>query len=176
MLIKKRVAVMNNRAFVAAFSSKPFKEAKRAFPDYSFFESEGVFWCVRIGEFNIPWGFSSNGIGFSANGYIVVSRGNVDATSLDGKGLPFVKQGEVSYLYESEIIDDRFEGFSIYLRDALLRRIREIASTVDAKSFPLVIEDSLRNDPDVIALFKSNMLTLKRINVRNLTKAQTENK
>ena len=61
----------------------------------------------------------------------------------------------------------------MYLRDELLVVIRKIARGVDAKRFPDVLEESLRNDPGVKELLKSNMLTLKSVRVDKVTETQT---
>ena len=167
----KRVSVINGKRFIAAYSTKPFAESKKqsAYPDYCFYEADGLYWCVRVGDIEIPWGFGDDGNGYSANGSIVASRRNVDASSFDGKGLPFTKDGEISYLYESEFINNTFEGFSMYMRDKLLGCIREIANRVQARDFPLVLEAVLGDDPKVDALMKSNMLTLKSVRVNRVT-------
>ncbi len=167
----KRVSVINGKRFIAAYSTKPFVEAKKqnVFPDYCFYESDNLYWCLRVGDIEIPWGFGDDGRGYSANGSVIVSRRNVDASSLDGKGLPFIKEGDISYLYESEFINNTFEGYSMYLRDKLLVHIREIAKRVSAEEFPNILESSLKNDPEVAALLKLNMLMLKSVNIYRVT-------
>lgn len=166
---KKRVSVFNGKSFIMAYSPVPFAESKKKeiYPSYSFYEADGLYWCVRVGEFEVGWGFG--GSGYSANGSVILSRRNVDASSIDGKGLPFIKAGEISYLYESEFINNSFEGYSVYLRDELLPSIRGIAERVSEKDFPNVLESELREDPRVTALLKSNMLTLKSVRVDKVT-------
>lgn len=169
---KKKVSAFNGKNFIAAYSSVPFTEAKKpnAYPNYYFYEADGLYWCIRIGEFEIGWGIGDDGRGYSANGSVIASRRNVDASSIYDKGLPFVKEGEISYLYESEFTGNTFEGYSIYLRDELLIPIREIAGKTSAQDFPKALEAELRNDPRVIWLMKSNMLTLKSVRVEKITK------
>lgn len=171
---KKRISVMNGKRFIAAYSSKPFAESKKqnSYPNYYFYEADGLYYCIRIGEFEIGWGIGDNSRGYSANGSVIVSRRNVDASSLDGKGLPFVKEGDISYLYESEFTGNSFEGYSVYLRDELLCIIRETADRSSPEDFPKALESALREDPRVSALMKSNMLTVKSVRVERLTKTE----
>ena len=168
---KKSVSVFNGKSFIVAYSSIPFAEAKKqnTYPNYYFYEANGLYWCIRVGTFEVGWGFGDNGRGYSANGSIIVGRRNVDASSLDGKGLPFVKEGVISYLYESEFINNSFEGYTVYLRDELLISIREIADKTSAKDFQSVLESELRKDPRVATLMKSNMLILKSVRVEKIT-------
>jgi hypothetical protein len=167
----KRVSVINGKCFIAAYSTKPFAESKKQslYPDYSFYESDGLYWCVRVGNIEIPWGFGDDGNGYCANGSAIVSRRNVDASSIDGKGFPFTKEGEIYYLYESEFTGNSFEGFSMYMRDALLVYIREIAGRFNAQEFPSALESALRDDPRVADLMNANMLTLKSVRIEKIT-------
>ena len=173
MSLFKKHAVFQAKKFIVAYSSKPFCEAKKRdiYPNYSFFESDGLYWCVRVGELEVPWGIgaSSTGGRFSANGTIVVSRQNVDASSFDGKDLMFTKCGDIYYLYESELVNGRFEGYVIYLRDAFLATIGRIANNSEAKTFPDILEQSLRDDPKFSSLLKEQMLVLKRVDVSKVT-------
>lgn len=174
MLRKKvnPVRVMSGKRFVAAYTPLPIaEEQNRAqYPDYAFGEVNGMSWCVRVGEIEVPWGFGkSEGLDYSASGSFTVSRRNLGAESFDGKGMPYVKCGEVFYLYECEIGDDGLRGFNIYLRNRLMPDLLRIAK----KSTPETLEIGLcelGDDPDVIEVLDELGLDLIRVNLRKINK------
>lgn len=123
------ISVMKcNKRFVAAYSEHPFTESSKEFPDYVFSSENGLYWCVRIGMIEIPWGFGEKGVGFSANGSVWLKRKNLSASlTFDGSGFKFIKVGNIFYLYELELGSDGFYGFSADMRDRLLPEIRKSA-------------------------------------------------
>ena len=169
---KKPIKVMNGKRFIAAYSARPFEEAKQgtSYPDYSFHQYEGLYWCTRVGDIAIPWGFGKGLVGFSACGSITVSRRNVNAVSFDGRGLPYVKEGEVCYLYEKELVGDQFQGFAIYMRDQLKESIHAIARKCSGspESFPDMME-KLGERAEVLDLMDEHKLILKEIRTDRVT-------
>ena len=127
---------MNGKPFVAAYSPLPFSEDKGQYPDYAFHSVEGMNWCVRVGSIIVPWGFSKRDVGFSANGVFVLTRANVSAATLDTKGFRYVKEGDVFYLYESEIDENgEFYGFSVTIKEALMPSFKQLARQGGLDSF-----------------------------------------
>ena len=173
MVFRKKSSVFDiGKPFIAAYSKKPFAESKNSgdYPDYRFFYSGGLYWCVRIGNIDIPWGIADNGRGFCANGSITVSRLRVDATSIDGKGYPFVKKGNILYLFEYELSKFTFEGFTTRIRDQILVIIQRIADETSAENFPSKLENELRKDPGFNAILEANMLTLERVRTNKVVR------
>lgn len=143
---KKKISVMNGKRFVAAYSKYPFEEAEGRvdqYPDYVFCGDgkgkEGLYWCVRYGRIEIPWGITFRNGECSANGSLFVSRERVNEIPFYGEGLPFVKErvgdADVWYLYESEFTGDGFIGFSVYMRECLLPYIRLVAEEMGVEGF-----------------------------------------
>ena len=168
----KRVSVMRGKRFVAAYSAIPFVEAEqtgkneRVYPDYAFNELEGMYWAVRVGDIEVPWGFGKyDGMAFAANGNFLLSRKNVNAQAFYDKGLPFVKVGDVDYLYECELFADGFKGFSVYLRGRLLPFLLKIAKNATSEEFAEAAE-KLKDDPDVQAILREFQLTFKAVTVK----------
>lgn len=167
-IFKKRVKVLHRGIrFIAAYSDLPFDEAKHAnaYPDYSFFDKDGLHWCVRIGNIEIPWGIGDNGRGYAANGTVTASRLSVDSTAFNKKGLPYTRVGDVYYLYENEFIGNGFEGFAPYMSARLLAHIINIADNSPATSFPGELDTKLRGNIEVKALLDSHSLTLEKVRV-----------
>lgn len=167
---KKKVSVMNGKPFIAAYSDKRFKESKSrvAHPDHTFHDSDGAHWCVRVGDVKVPWGVGDQGKGYSANGTLTVSRLNVDEASFTGRGLPFVKEGDVFYLYEMiEGQDDEMIGFVPYIRDEVLKFFTGIASNTDADGFAEAV-NGLKSDPDFTKLLMDHRLVLKGVTITKI--------
>ena len=95
--IKKRIPVMQAPRFFAAYSTHPFIEEKdkARYPDYAFEHLGGMYWCIRIGDINVPFGFGKRIDSFRASGLVTLSRRNVSAATVDGLGLPRVQVGEI---------------------------------------------------------------------------------
>lgn len=179
----KPVKVMNGKRFVAAYSVRPFLEGmseegvifkklkwsgETEIPDYKCYqEKDGTYWCVRVGDIDVPWGFGSDVNGYWANGVITVSRKNVGKEPFDGRGLPFVREGDVFYLYECELGDNGFYGFSIYMRERLLNSLRKLAKGMTKEAF----EETLAKDgaaalaaiPEVRELLDEHKLVVKQV-------------
>ena len=162
---------MNGKRFVAAYSEKAFVEAKNSarYSDYTFHELGGMNWCVRVGDIDVPFGFGDEGGGYSAYGTVTVSRKNVSAASFDGKGLPYVKEGDIFYLYESEYNGDVYEGFSTFMRDKLTAHVTRIAATSSAEEFEAEV-NKLGEIPAVRELLDEHKLKIKSVTVENITK------
>lgn len=176
-LFKKRVEILHKGiSFIAAYSDLPFAEAKHAnsYPDYSFFDKDGIHWCVRIGNIDIPWGIGDNGRGYAANGTITVSRLSVDSTNFNKKGLPYTRVGDVYYLYESEFTGNGFVGFAPYLRDRLLPHIINVADSSPATSFQGELDTKLRENPELKVLLDSHNLTLGKVRVDRITNKKSQ--
>ncbi|MBP3309174.1 MAG: hypothetical protein J6L90_07015 [Clostridia bacterium] len=137
--------VMCREPFIAAFSDKPFYEAQdgAAFPDFVFCEYDGHFWCVRIGEFEILWGFGDRQLGFGANGSVILKRHNMNAATFDMKGIPTTRVGEISYMFINRITDRGREGFAKYLEPRLLPHIVDIARRSGADDFKTALAEEL---------------------------------
>ena len=170
MLIRK-VSVMNGKPFVCAYSKRRFREACHTgiYPDHTFHSQGDMHWCVRVGDITVPWGFGDCGGGYSANGTVTLSRLNVDEASFCGRGLPFRKDGEIFYLYESELTETGFEGFAPFIRDRIVPHLKILSHTVDERSFTQAVQ-GIRNNPDVIALMREHKLTVKTVTVDKITK------
>ena len=177
------VMVMNGKRFVAAYSARPFLEGmietgaiiktlkwsgEKEIPDYKLYqEKDGTYWCVRIGDIDVPWGFDSSVNGYWANGVVTVSRMNVGSEPFDGRGFPFVREGDVFYLYECELGDNGFYGFSIYMRGQLLNSLRKLAKGMTKEDFETKLSkdgaNELKNLPEVQELLKEHRLDVKQV-------------
>ena len=163
------VRVMCGLPFIAAYSEHPFTESLNhaAYPDYEFCEMDGLHWCVRVGEMQIPWGFGVDATKrYCANGYLVLSRQNVNAEPFHGKGLPYVRRGKIFYLYECELIDDSLRGFFVFVRSRLLPYVVAIAKKTD----PERLQDELKTLPmisEVMQFLNVHHLTMKNVVVKN---------
>ena len=160
---------MNSKRFIAAYSEHPFSESKKqaSYPDYYFYYADGLHWCVRVGEIEIPWGVRNQKSGYSANGSIFVSRRNVDASLFDGKGFPFKKIGKISYLYESEFTSGGFEGFADYIREKLIGCIYDLSDNVGPDEFKIAME-GLKDNPNVKSTLKEHMIEFKSVSISDL--------
>ena len=136
--------------------------------------SDGIHWCVRIGNIDIPWGIGDNGRGYAANGTITVSRLSVDSTNFNKKGLPYTRVGDVYYLYESEFTGNGFVGFAPYLRDRLLPHIINVADSSPATSFQGELDTKLRENPELKMLLDSHNLTLEKVRVDRITNKKNQ--
>ena len=163
---KKPITVMRGKKFVAAYSEYPFVEAKSGadYPDFSFHESGGLYWCVRVGDIDIPWGIGGDDIGFKANGFVKVSRRNVSAVTFDGRGFEYKRVGDVFYLYESELGDDGFFGFSPFMQRFLIRAIKGIAKQSTDESFRANVE-RISEVPEIAALLEEHKLIIRSVNI-----------
>ena len=157
--IKKPVEVMRSVDFIAAYSEKPFAEAKSEsrYPDYSFHKVDGMHWCVRIGEIKILWGFGVTHGLFVANGEITLSRKNVSALSLDGKGFDYTRCGDIFYLSE--------ENYIAALKPELLNVIRSFAQTSSPDTFKIDI-NSIGDYPPMKEFLDKNRLTISSVFVK----------
>lgn len=165
---KKRTPVLQPRAsgFIAAYSETPFTEEKKKarYPDYTFHKLENLYWCVRVGDIEIPWGFGQAQVGFSAHGSVTVSRRNVSAVTFDGRGLPYTRIGNVHYLLNDS--DDDAGCFRSFMRDRLVPALQEAAAGMSPEEFrtaPLV--DALAGIPAISALLNEHQLVLKTVTV-----------
>lgn len=140
-----RVMRAGQPKFFAAHSALPFAEEHEDYPDYAFYTLGNRYWCVRVGDLEVPWGVCvdvGNSNELWANGIIRVKRLNRAAT-LDGKGFEYVKASNgVFYLYEKVFQDNRFSGFVIRLRDEFLPILSEIAR---AAKDPTAFQRDLQN-------------------------------
>ena len=161
---KKPVAVMNGKRFIAAFSARPFKEAKNGgqFPDYTFHEYGNMYWCVRVGDIDVRWGFGNGEV--YANGVITLSRMNVSAASFSGKGLPYVKVGEIFYLYEEELKADRVEGFVPYMRKKINGAVAEMAKGKSPEELEVLV-GSIGEHPEIREILNEHRLVVRSAHV-----------
>ncbi len=135
---KKNVRVFNGKPFIAAYSHIPFSEEKNSasYPDYRFMKIDGRYWCVRVGDFSIPWGFSEREVGFSANGNFLMKRANVSPSSFDSQGFSYKRSGDVFYLYESETDENGFfYGFSVDIKALIMPLFKEYAKKFTKEEF-----------------------------------------
>lgn len=163
---KEPVRVMSGMPFIAAYSEHPFEESLRnaKYPDYEFCEVDGLHWCVRVGDIQIPWGFGvASTEKYCANGYIVVSRMNVNAEPFHGKGLPYVQSGKIFYLYGGELIDNELKGFFVFARTRLLPYIVEVAKQTEPKSLQDRLKEDLDKIPEVAQFLQEHRLVLKNV-------------
>jgi len=162
---KKSVALMKNKRFVAAFSEFPFEEERGGaqLPDYTFHEYGNMHWCVRVGDISVGWGFGNGRV--YANGYAVLSRLNVNAASFSGKGLPYVKLGDVYYLYEYETdAKGNDYGFCPYMRQRLNSAIRSVAEGREASELKPLIQE-IGEHPDIKELLAEHHLVIRSVRV-----------
>ncbi|MBR4942743.1 MAG: hypothetical protein IKZ28_01820 [Clostridia bacterium] len=190
----KTVKLMNGKRFVAAYSRYPFEECMKKegtifkklkwsdeteIPDYQCFynEADKTYWCVRVGEIEIPWGFGADVNGeYWANGLILVSRQNVGKEPFDGRGLPFTTEGEVTYLYECELTDNGFKGFSIYMRERFLNAIKRMAKDLPQAEFEKAFSaEALKKDKEVEEILSLHKLTLTKVILHGIGEQKQEN-
>ncbi len=168
---KRAVTVMNGRGFVAAYSEHPFAEARARHPDYTFHEQDGTHWCIRVGDLQIPWGFCTED-GLFANGVATVSRMNVNEASFTGRGLPYVREGEIFYLYESYFNEsDELKGFAPFLRERLAEIMREIAAESGEEGLRQGLK-AMGEREDVRRLLREHRLELRSILVEQAGRHQ----
>lgn len=148
-------------SFFAAHSSFPFAEANEDYPDYAFYSLGNRYWCVRVGDLEIPWGINvelENGNRLWANGIIRIKRLNHKA-HLDGKGFTYTKEKNgVFYLYEKVFRETHFCGFAIHLRDEFLPILTEIAQTAqDVPTFKKALQ-AFPTHADAIAVLDKDLI------------------
>ena len=105
----KTVRISGQQGFIAAYSDFPFAESSPP-PGYSFYCENGVYWCVKAGRIEVPWGFSARDCGFSANGFLVLERARVSALTLEKTGFRFTEEDGAFYLYETVADDNGKQG------------------------------------------------------------------
>ncbi len=158
MFFRKRASnlqrVMCNEPFIAAYSNSPFYEARdgAAFPDYVFDDYGGLHFCLRVGELEMLWGFGDKELGFGANGSLIVKRRNVDASSLDMKGIPVTRVGEICYIFVNRVTERGREGFARYLEPRLLPHIKDIARRYGKEGFSEALPSELIKNEELRAL------------------------
>ncbi len=172
----KKARLSFGKPFVAAYTT-----AERGFEDGDIHPSyqlaqrsdkrgKAFHWCVRYGYIEIPWGIGADETaGFKAHGVMYVKRGKIDASTFDGKGFEFERVGDVYYLYENELIDGAFRGFSVYIRALIMPLIREIAlSSIDESDFRTRII-GMTDDVKLIKLLDAHGLTPTAITCRTVS-------
>lgn len=166
---KRHVSVMCGEPFVAAYSRHPFTEARcgGSYPDYVFDSYGGLYWCVRVGEIEIPWGVGYDELGFGANGSITVRRRNVNAASLDMKGIPQTQLGEISYLFVNRVSASGREGFARYIEPQLLPFIRAVADKHGYDGFAGALVDELMRSDELAEVLDRHEMTLVSVFVRD---------
>ncbi len=130
--------------FVAYSDSKhPFVGPKEAAPPHYFkYDADGKQWLIRMGEIEVPWGFSADITEgrYAANGSILLERANVAEIP---KGLNFEACGEGENMFychydlsfKNDDADPGFVGYAVYLRDRFIGLIKAAAQTRSAKEF-----------------------------------------
>ena len=151
---KSPPSVMRSEPFVCAFSEYPFLEtkSKAQYPDYAFDKSDGLYWCVRVGEIEIPWSFVDDELGFGANGSFIVKRRNVNGASFDMKGIESTKVGDINYVFVNHVTSEGRQGFVKYFTPRLQPIIRRIAERIGRESFTSSVGDELLANKDFEAL------------------------
>ncbi len=162
--------VMCREPFVAAYSSEPFFEMKdgASYPDYVFDEHGGLYWCVRVGEIEIPWGFGDEALGFGANGSLIVKRRNVDAASFDMKGTPQARVGDISYVFVNRATERGREGLARYLEPRLIPIIKELASRCGHEGFADAARRGLPENGELVRLLDEHEMTPVSVYVRSV--------
>ena len=166
---KQPISVMGSKRFVAAYSEYPFTEANNGadYPDYSFHKVGNLYWCVRVGDIDVPWGFGDESIGFRANGTVKISRRNVSAVTFDGRGFDYKRAGEINYLYESELGANGFVGFVPYVQRTVIRCLKEIASKSGMEKFTKELS-YLGESREMAALLDEHKLVLKTVTIDHI--------
>ena len=168
-IFKKHTNVMCGEPFIAACSRYPFLESKGggSYPDYVFDKYGGLYWCVRVGEIDIPWGFGDGSLGFGANGSITVRRRNVNAASLDMKGITHTQLGDVSYVFVNRLTPSGREGFARHLEPRLLPIIRDIARRHGHTGFKASCAEELLRNKELAAVLDEHEMVLVSAFVRD---------
>ncbi len=161
---------MRGEPFVAAYSEHPFYEdtVGALYPDYAFEKSGGLYFCVRVGEIEIPWGFGDPALGFGANGTVIVRRRNVGADSLRTMGIPFTRVDDIHYAFINHITDGGLDGFTKYLEPRMLPIIREYAASLGFCAFAEQAGDRLARDGRLIRLFDEHEMSIVSLSVRSV--------
>lgn len=169
---KKHISVMCGEPFIAACSRFPFLESKRGagYPDYVFDEYDGLYWCVRVGEIDIPWGFGDDSLGFGANGTLTVRRRNVNAASLDMKGIAHTKLGDVSYVFVNRVTESGREGFVRYFEPRLLPIIKDVAERYGFDGFDKACAEELLKSEKLAAILDEHEMAVVSVFVRDKIK------
>ena len=157
----KTVSVFtSNKPFVVACSEYAFEEADKQYPDLSFFEDNGLHWCVRIGDISIPWGLGADS--FGASGVLNVARHNVNDSSFDRRGYRDYKTcGDVRYLFLSDFDGNDFYGFTIALRDRINPIIRDLAKGLSREEFEALAADGKKMEAAFASILEENSLSFK---------------
>ena len=143
--IKKRIPVMQAPRFFAAYSTHPFTEEKdkARYPDYAFERLGGMYWCVRIGDIDVPFGFGKRISSFRASGIVTLTRRNVSAATVDGLGLPRVQVGDVCYFFEDRYGNEG--GFIEFMQDRLNPILAEAGNALGAAGFRDGIAEAIKS-------------------------------
>ena len=167
--IKKRIPVMQAPRFFAAYSTHPFTEEKdkARYPDYAFERLGGMYWCVRIGDIDVPFGFGKRIASFRASGLVTLTRRNVSAATVDGLGLPRVQVGEICYFFEERYGNE--SGFIEFMQDRLTPEIAEAAAKLGPDGFRDGIREALLTDKTVGELLDAHQMELKAVAVETLS-------
>ena len=170
---KKRTEVLGPQAagFIAAYSERPFREEKNKaqYPDYTFHKLKNLYWCVRVGDIVIPWGFGRDQVGFAAHGSFTVSRRNVSAVTFDGRGLPYTRIGDVYYLLNEN--DGDGGCFRDFMRDRLTPALQTVAAGMSPEEFrTAALCEPLAAIDAIAALLREHQLDLKTVTVEHAVK------
>ena len=173
MCFKKRTELSFSKPFVAAYSERPFKNAKNPIPDYRFDRVEGVYWALKVGEMQVGWGVGAKQ--FKAYGIVTVERQNKNWLSLDTKGLPFRQRGDVFYLYEEEEEGLEMVGFLPYLAQTYVNPLIESLATddMDAETFKTVLQQQTpENNEKLRKMTQGHALTFKTFTIQHISKTE----
>ena len=160
-----------SKPFVAAYSEYPFKEAKNSIPDYRFDQSGGLYWVLKVGEMQVRWGVGAQN--FRAYGVVNVERQNKNWLSLDAKGLPFRKRGDVYYLYTEEEEGIEMVGFLPYLAQNYINPLIEalITDDMDADAFRVKLQQQNAENNEILKnMTQSHSLTFKSFVIQHISK------
>lgn len=147
---KKLVSAFNGKRLVAAYSKLPFQEAPNGetsdvYHDYAFYKREGLYWCVRVGEIKVAFGMGkADGISYYVNGTFLFKRGNQAVDTWDGKNFPYKMEDGVFRLYEKELENGRWSGFTVDIWSYLKPYVKKIAKECNASTFASAIEEQIQ--------------------------------
>ena len=164
---KSPPSVMRGEPFICAYSEYPFLEtkSKSQYPDYVFDKYDGLYWCMRVGEIEIPWSFIDDDLGFGANGSLIVKRRNVNAASFDMKGIECTKVGDIQYVFVNHVTDQGRQGFVKYLTPRLQPIIRKIAERIGRESFIGSVGDEMLANGELAAILDEHEMVLVSVSV-----------
>lgn len=167
----KKAQLSFGKPFVAAYSEHPFKEAKNDIPDYRFDQSGGLYWVLKVGEMQVRWGVGAKN--FRAYGILNVERQNKNWLSLDAKGLPFRKIGDVYYLYAEEEEGFEMVGFLPYLAQNYINPMIEelITDDMDGEAFRAkLLQQTEQNNEKLRSMTQNHALTFKSFVIQHISK------